>query len=96
MLEQLQWQVQPPCELPDWFVQAVHQAVPEGSGFAAQLLWQRGIQNPEQLTGFINPDLYQPVPLLDCNKPGSKLNELRFGEILMPMALPLRLCCGMA
>jgi single-stranded-DNA-specific exonuclease len=61
MLEQLQWQVQPPCELPDWFVQAVHQAVPEGSGFAAQLLWQRGIQNPEQLTGFINPDLYQPA-----------------------------------
>ncbi|ESA32365.1 single-stranded-dna-specific exonuclease [Leptolyngbya sp. Heron Island J] len=30
-------------------------------GKAAQLLWQRGIYTPEQLTAFINPDAYEPT-----------------------------------
>ena len=29
---------------------------------AAELLWQRGICTPEQLTAFINPDVYEPMP----------------------------------
>ena len=29
---------------------------------AAELLWQRGICTPEQLTAFINPDVYEPTP----------------------------------
>ncbi|MBT9315838.1 single-stranded-DNA-specific exonuclease RecJ [Leptothoe spongobia] len=29
---------------------------------AAELLWQRGIRTAEQLTAFINPDVYEPMP----------------------------------
>ncbi|MBD2056356.1 single-stranded-DNA-specific exonuclease RecJ [Oculatella sp. FACHB-28] len=56
-----QWQVQPVAELPTAFVQAVNQCAAGLSGYAAQLLWQRGIQDPEQVAGFVNPDLYQPT-----------------------------------
>ncbi|MBD2070706.1 single-stranded-DNA-specific exonuclease RecJ [Leptolyngbya sp. FACHB-671] len=56
-----QWQVQPVAELPTAFVQAVNQCGAGLSGYAAQLLWQRGIQDPEQVAGFVNPDLYQPT-----------------------------------
>jgi len=56
-----QWQVQPVVELPTAFVQAVNQCAAGLSGYAAQLLWQRGIRDPEQVAGFVNPDLYQPI-----------------------------------
>ncbi|PSB29987.1 single-stranded-DNA-specific exonuclease RecJ [Chlorogloea sp. CCALA 695] len=59
-MTQLQWTVisiEPP---PDWFVQAVKSYVPHSSGhYAAQLLWQRGIQDVQQLAEFIKPQLYQ-------------------------------------
>ncbi len=59
---QFQWQVSPPPQIPQWFVDAVkkHSAISNGC-HAAQLLWQRGIRNVEQLPGFLNPDFYQPA-----------------------------------
>ncbi len=60
--QQIQWQVQPSVELPQWFIQAVKSHVPELSGnYVAQLLWQRGIRDAKQLAGFLNPQMYQPA-----------------------------------
>lgn len=57
-----QWQLQPKTPLPDWFLQAVKQQVPALDGRAiAQLLWQRGIQDPALLPGFLNAHQYQPA-----------------------------------
>ncbi len=59
---QLQWQVSPPPQIPQWFVEAVKNHSPASAGhYAAQLLWQRGIRDPEQLPGFLNPEFYQPA-----------------------------------
>ena len=58
--QQQQWilaSIQPP----ESFVQAVRNLAPNVSGYAAQLLWQRGIQDLQQLPGFVNPKLYQPA-----------------------------------
>ncbi len=47
---------------PQWFVQALRNLAPDISGnYAAQLLWQRGIQDLQQLAGFVNPQLYHPA-----------------------------------
>jgi single-stranded-DNA-specific exonuclease len=57
------WQLLPTQEIPLWFLEAVKAYTPESMGtYAAQLLWQRGIQNPQDLIGFINSNLYQPTP----------------------------------
>jgi single-stranded-DNA-specific exonuclease len=59
---QPQWQVTPPPQIPQWFVEAVKRHTPASEGrHAAQLLWQRGIRDPEQLPGFLNPEFYQPA-----------------------------------
>ncbi|MGQ4648135.1 single-stranded-DNA-specific exonuclease RecJ [Lyngbya aestuarii] len=59
---QIQWQVNSPPQVPQWFLEAVKPYTPNSDGLlAAQLLWQRGIRNPEQLAGFLNPDDYQPT-----------------------------------
>jgi single-stranded-DNA-specific exonuclease len=48
--------------LPDDFIQAVQQLVPTVEGTAiSQLLWQRGIQQPEALAGYLHPAQYQPA-----------------------------------
>jgi len=61
-MPQPQWQVQPSPEVPQWFLEAVKSYAPASEGYyAAQLLWQRGIRELNQLAGFINPDLYQPA-----------------------------------
>lgn len=59
---QLQWQVSPTSQIPEWFFVAVknHTALSNGR-YAAQLLWQRGIRDLEQLPGFLNPDFYHPA-----------------------------------
>lgn len=45
---------------PEWFIEAVKSYVPASSGrYAAQLLWQRGIKDEQQLAEFIKPQLYQ-------------------------------------
>ena len=63
MTEILQnWQSQPLPQPPAWLIQAVRNHAPELPGnYAAALLWYRGIQNPEQIPGFLNPQLYQPA-----------------------------------
>jgi len=55
---QPQW-IAPDAQPPEWFVQAVREYTPSARGFAAQLLWQRGIQAREELPGYINPRCYQ-------------------------------------
>jgi single-stranded-DNA-specific exonuclease len=59
---QLQWQVSPPPEIPQWFLDAVKRHTPPSDGHhAAQLLWKRGIRDALALPGFLNPDFYQPA-----------------------------------
>ena len=59
-MTQLQWTVISIESPPEWFVEAVKSYIPKSSGhYAAQLLWQRGIQDVQQLAEFIKPQLYQ-------------------------------------
>ncbi len=60
--QQQQWILTPDVQPPKWFVQAVKRYTPDTDGhYVAQLLWQRGIQDPQQLAGFVNPQVYQPA-----------------------------------
>ncbi|MBD2522963.1 DHH family phosphoesterase [Nostoc sp. FACHB-133] len=62
MPEQQQWTIIATEQPPEWFIQAVKQHTPTSSGiYAAQLLWQRGIKDNQQLTAFINYKAYQPA-----------------------------------
>ncbi|MEH2089831.1 single-stranded-DNA-specific exonuclease RecJ [Nostoc sp.] len=62
MPEQQQWTITATEQPPEWFIQAVKQHTPASSGlYAAQLLWQRGIKDRQQLTAFINYKAYQPA-----------------------------------
>ncbi|MEH2234366.1 MAG: DHH family phosphoesterase [Nostoc sp.] len=62
MPEQQQWTITATEQPPEWFIQAVKQHTPASSGlYAAQLLWQRGIKDRQQLTAFINYKTYQPA-----------------------------------
>ncbi|MEH1815686.1 MAG: DHH family phosphoesterase [Nostoc sp.] len=62
MPEQQQWTITATEQPPEWFIQAVKQYTPASSGlYAAQLLWQRGIKDRQQLTAFINHKAYQPA-----------------------------------
>jgi single-stranded-DNA-specific exonuclease len=55
------WQILPSIELPQWFSEAVKRYCHNSDGrYAAQLLWQRGIQDPLQLPGYLDPEYYQP------------------------------------
>lgn len=59
-MPQPQWQIQPIHELPEWFVRAVGQHTHESSGrYVAQLLWQRGFRDLNQLEGFLDPNRYR-------------------------------------
>ncbi|MDP5337436.1 MAG: single-stranded-DNA-specific exonuclease RecJ [Nodularia sp. (in: cyanobacteria)] len=58
----MQWIIATPEKPPDWFIQIVKQHTPASSGlYAAQLLWQRGIKNEQQLAAFTNYKTYQPA-----------------------------------
>ncbi len=62
MADSIQWQLQSADRAPEWFVRAVRSLISsEPIYHLAQLLWQRGIQDPEQLAGFLNPRDYQPT-----------------------------------
>ncbi len=62
MSEQQQWKIIATEQPPDWFIAAVKQHTPASSGLhAAQLLWQRGIKNEQQLAAFISHKAYQPA-----------------------------------
>lgn len=56
------WQVPSTLELPAAFLQALQSYTKGLPGrYAAQLLWQRGIQELDQLPGFLDPDCYPPA-----------------------------------
>ncbi|BAY11645.1 single-stranded-DNA-specific exonuclease RecJ [Calothrix sp. NIES-2098] len=58
----MQWTLAATEQPPEWFIQAVKKYTPASSGlYAAQLLWQRGIQDKSQLEGFVNYKAYQPA-----------------------------------
>ncbi len=60
------WQVTPPPEIPQWFLDAVKRHTSASDGrYAAQLIWQRGMRDRDCLPGFLNPDLYQPTSPLE-------------------------------
>ncbi len=57
-----QWLISSPQEVPPWFLAAVQVYTPDSDGhYAAQLLWQRGIQELDQLRAFVDVDAYQPT-----------------------------------
>lgn len=60
--QQPQWQIQPTVQPPEWLINAVRQLAPDLDGnYAAQLLWQRRINNAEKLAEYLNTDLYKPA-----------------------------------
>ncbi len=62
MLKSDDWHLKPAIAPPEWLIEAVKCHAPGLPGHrAAQLLWQRGIQAPEQLASFLNPQHYQPA-----------------------------------
>jgi single-stranded-DNA-specific exonuclease len=62
MVDSGEWAVPNLAELPDGFLAIVRrQVIGDRAGqYAAQLLWQRGIREPDELAGFLNPQQYQP------------------------------------
>lgn len=57
-----QWQIQPAVDLPDGLVDVVRQQAAGLDGrYAAQILWQRGLGQDEQLAGFLDPNQYRPT-----------------------------------
>jgi single-stranded-DNA-specific exonuclease len=58
----MQWILTTTEQPPDWFIQVVKKYTPASSGrYAAQLFWQRGIKDHQQLAAFINHQTYQPA-----------------------------------
>lgn len=60
------WHLQQPVLPPEWFLEQVRQHLNSNSSglsgqYAAALLWQRGIQDREELTRFLSPQDYQPA-----------------------------------
>jgi single-stranded-DNA-specific exonuclease len=62
----LEWQIQPLAAVPDEFVQGIRRLNSGINGsYAAQLLWQRGIRDPQQLKSYLRPEFYQPASPFD-------------------------------
>ncbi|MGL5194966.1 MAG: single-stranded-DNA-specific exonuclease RecJ, partial [Chroococcales cyanobacterium] len=64
------WHLQQPVLPPEWFLEQVRQHLDsQQSGlsgqYAAALLWQRGIQDREELARFLDPQDYQPASPFD-------------------------------
>ena len=58
----MKWQLVSTDEIPQWFSDAVKAYTPNSAGkYAAQLLWQRGIRNIEELPGYIDHNCYEPI-----------------------------------
>jgi single-stranded-DNA-specific exonuclease len=59
---QPQWQIVPVPEVPQWFIDAVKSYIPNSEkNYGAQLLWQRGIRDLDELAGYIDPELYHSI-----------------------------------
>jgi single-stranded-DNA-specific exonuclease len=62
MSEQYQWTITADEQPPELFIKAVKGYTPLSSGlYAAQLLWQRGIKDRQQLRAFLNHKAYKPA-----------------------------------
>ncbi|MGK7955430.1 MAG: single-stranded-DNA-specific exonuclease RecJ [Crocosphaera sp.] len=58
---QHQWEVLPLVSLPPWFIKLINNYCADSQGiYAAQLLWNRGIQTSEKLLGFLDFNHYKP------------------------------------
>ena len=55
------WQILSTSATPLEFVQGVQQITGKNSKYCAQLLWQRGFTDLDDLPGFLNPSLYNPT-----------------------------------
>ena len=61
-MSEQQWILKSTEEPPSWFLELVKPHIPQSKGnFAAQLLWQRGIRDKNQLENHVNPQNYQPA-----------------------------------
>ncbi len=57
----IEWILQPQIEPPAWFLEQVQAYTPGSSGrYAAQLLWQRGIQDGATLAQFVDSQNFKP------------------------------------
>lgn len=57
----IQWQLQSTDQPPEEFVQALCSYISSTGTHLGQILWQRGIHQPEQLKGYLQPNEYQPA-----------------------------------
>ena len=56
------WQTPPSFSIPQWFLKIVSSYTPNSEGrHVAKILWQRGIQNKDQLISFIDTNFYHPT-----------------------------------
>jgi single-stranded-DNA-specific exonuclease len=61
MLQTACWQMVSSTPMPLTWVESLRDVNPLGGRFAAQLLWQRGIQKVEHLRAFLDPQYYRPT-----------------------------------
>jgi single-stranded-DNA-specific exonuclease len=56
------WQLTPQAKPPEWLVELLQKRIPGScSRFTAQLLWQRGLHDPQTTLAFLDPNLYRPA-----------------------------------
>jgi single-stranded-DNA-specific exonuclease len=67
-----QWQILPHNEPPQWLKDAVKSCGPAFAGYAASILFERGINEPDNIKGFLNPQFYQPASPFDF---GAEINR---------------------
>jgi len=57
-----QWQLAQTVTPPEWLITAIQRLAPDSSGqYLAKILWQRGMHDPQKITGFLDPNHYQPT-----------------------------------
>ncbi len=67
-----EWQISPPNDPPQWLKDLVKSCGPAFVGkYTASILFERGINDPDNLTGFFNPQFYQPASPFDF---GAEIN----------------------
>jgi single-stranded-DNA-specific exonuclease len=76
------WHLKSQVMPPDWLVELLQQRIPGPSAqFAAQLLWQRGLQDSRSALAFLDPDSYQPTSAwafgLEMDKAIARLRQAR-------------------
>ncbi len=54
------WKILSASDIPQEFIEGVAKITGRSSQYVAQLLWQRGIQDLDRLSGFLDPTQYQP------------------------------------